>query len=281
MIARITGLIAFVVMSSFFSYAQDKQEAQRQAWLTEADTLAGRQDFKGAIELYNKIVESSKLKTDDDYQVLYNRAYCYFALNEFGPALRDISQYLEKFPEEHALLLRIYINQGLGDPEGQLSDLNTLMQSGPGNPELLRWRVSVLMDLGKNAEAQKDLHTLLTYQPDPELQLYLGLTYYNLQQTDSAFMEFDKVIASNPDVVQSYLFAGSIAVEEGAYDLALRYLNDGLKQEPQNTTLLFYKGVALVEKKNTTEGCRCLSKAFNNGFDDAADYLKEYCYGVE
>ena len=43
-------------------------------------------------------------------------------------------------------------------------------------------------------------------------------------------------------------------------------------------SLLFYKGIALVESDQKIEGCRCLTKAFNLGIDDVGDYLKEYCY---
>ena len=37
----------------------------------------------------------------------------------------------------------------------------------------------------------------------------------------------------------------------------------------------------MLELKNDKEGCSCLTKAFAAGEDDAAGYLKEYCYGVE
>jgi hypothetical protein len=80
--------------------------------------------------------------------------------------------------------------------------------------------------------------------------------------------------------VQTYLYAASLCIDREAYSWALDYINKGLQQDPLNTTLIFYKGYALVESEKVTEGCRYLTRAFHAGFDDAADYLKEYCYGV-
>jgi predicted Zn-dependent protease len=279
MIKKIAGLVIFMVTSSSFLWAQDR--ARIQAWSVEADTLMNRRDYEGALTLYTKIIQESKLKSEDDFMALYNRALAYFSLGRHDEALRDVNQYIEKYPEQHARLLRLYIYQELGDHENQVKDLNALIAESPGNAELIQWRMSVLMDAEKYAEARKDIRQLLTVQASPELRSYLGLTYYYEDNADSAMIIFDEVIRTDPSFVQSYLYAGSLCIEKEAYDLALKYVNKGLQQEPSNTTLLFYKGIALVENKKIQEGCRCLTKAFNAGFDDAADYLKEYCYGIE
>ncbi|QLH31908.1 MAG: hypothetical protein HWD62_05205 [Cyclobacteriaceae bacterium] len=60
----------------------------------------------------------------------------------------------------------------------------------------------------------------------------------------------------------------------------MKFLDVALRLDPENLQALFYKGIALVELKREDEGCRCLNKAFYDGVDDAADYLKQYCYEV-
>lgn len=279
MIKKIAGLIIITMVSSSFLWAQNRDRIQ--AWSVEADTLMNHREYAGAIDLYTKIINESKLKSEDDFMALYNRAMAYFSLEQYDEALRDVNQYIDKFPEQHARLLRLYIYQGLNDHEHQLKELQALLDESPGNPELLQWRLSVLMEAQQYAEARKDLRQLLSLRADPELKAYLGLTYYYEDKADSALIIFDEVIKSDPAFVQSYLYAGSLCIDNEAYDLALKYVNKGLQTEPSNTTLLFYKGLALVESKKTTEGCRCLTQAFNAGFDDAADYLKEYCYSTK
>lgn len=273
------GLIIVMVISSSFLWAQDRAKIEK--WSVQADTLMNRQDFEGALKLLNKIIAESKLKTDDDYLALYNRALSYFSLSRYDEALKDVNQYIAKFPEQHALMLRIYIYQEKGDEVSQMRDLDKLVADNPQNVELLQWRISAMMDAGKYDVARKDIKTLMTMGSSPELTLYLGFTYYYEDKADSALAIFDQVIKESPGSRDGYLYAGSLCIEQEAYELALTYLNRGLEKFPSDGQLLFYKGLALVELERTQEGCRCLTKAFNAGFDDAADYLKQSCYGLD
>jgi len=272
------GLVIILMMSPFFIFSQSKQSATVELE-EKANALLDRQDFEGALELYNAVVKKSKLKSNDELNVLYKRAYCFYALKRFDEALTDLNQYLEKIPNDDARVLRLYVYQELGNTEEQLKDLNALISKSPDNSELLRWRTSVLMESGQYKEAQRDIRQLLAIQDNADLKGYLGLTYYYLENPDSALIVFDEIIKQHPENIQTYLYAGSICLEEEAYDAAIHYINLGLKIEPGNATLLYYKGAALVEKEDLTEGCRCLNKAFANGVDDAAGYLEEYCYG--
>ena len=280
-IQHMKGLVFIMMMASPFFVSAQISTGKNAAILVQADTLMNRQDYEGALSLYNKVLEKSKPVSDEDYKVYYKRAFCFYSLGEFDNALKDVNEYVQKVPDDQAKLLRAYINQELGNFDAQLADLNDFIAGSPGNPDLLRWRASVLMEAERYAEAEKDIRSLLQVQPGPELKAYLGLIYYYQQNPDSALTIFDEVIAENPEYPQTYLYSSSLALEEEAYDLALQYVNQGLGYDPGNLTLLFYKGIALVEKEEVKEGCRCLTKAFAGGMDDASDYLKAYCYGVE
>jgi hypothetical protein len=77
------------------------------------------------------------------------------------------------------------------------------------------------------------------------------------------------------------MYISSLCLEQEAYEMALTYIDLGLKLEASNMNLIFYKGIALAETKKVEEGCRYLLKAFNAGLDQAGDYLKQYCYTFE
>lgn len=279
-IRRITGIAALLIItSSVFLMAQSEKD-NNAALMAQADTLLSREDYTGALALYNKIIEKSKTVGDEDYSVYYKRAFCYYGLERFDEALKDVNQFIQKKPDDQAKLLRAYVNQELGNHEDQLKDINEFISAHPDNIELLQWRASVYMEMERYKDAQKDIQEILKYQDSPELKAYLGLTYYYQNQPDSALTIFDEVIAKDPDNIQTYLYAASLSLEQDAYELALQYIDMGLKKDPNNNTLWFYKGIALVETDKVTEGCRCLTKVFAAGFDDAGDYLKSYCYGV-
>jgi tetratricopeptide (TPR) repeat protein len=280
-IRRFAGILLLLVLISPVFLAAQADKSKNGASMAQADTLLAREDFAGALAIYNKIIDKSKTLSDEEFSAYYKRAFCYYGLEQFDQALKDINHYIQKKPEDQAKLLRAYINQELGNYEDQLKDLNEFITAHPENLELLQWRASVLMEMENYKDAQKDIRQLLKYQNSPELKSYLGLTYYYLNDPDSALMIFDEVIAIDPNHMQTYLYATSLSLEQEAYELALRYVEQGLKKDPTNNTLLFYKGIALVETDKVTEGCRCLTKVFAAGFDDAGDYLKSYCYGVD
>ncbi len=270
-----------IVLLTGPSFVRGQGSTGKDEFLAEADTLMQQEDYAGALVIYNRLLEKSKFTADEDYAIVYKRAYAFYGVGKFDEALNDINRFLERNPDPQAKLLRAYINQELGNSEAQLKDLNEFIASTPDNIELIRWRASVLMTMEKYPEARRDIRKILAQDSNPDIKGYLGLSYYYDNQPDSALAIFDDAILTNPGNTQSYVYAASLALEEETYELALQYINNGLNAEPSNTTLLFYKGIALVQEEKTDEGCRYLSKAFNAGVNDAGEYLKGFCYGVE
>jgi len=256
------------------------QNEKWKAWEVEADTLLNRQDFAGALKLYTKIIDASKLKDKSTFTAVYKRAICYYNLNDLDHALSDLNIFIPEFPDMvHARLLRAFVYKGQGDTDHQLTDLNVLLEAQPANRDLLHWRASVYLDKENFPVAKKDLLSAKAIQDDAETEMLLGSAYYYGGQQDSALLSLNKAIELDATYLPAYLYAGFFCLQEEEFELALKYLNVALKLDPGNTGALFYKGIALVDLKQEKEGCRCLTKAFAAGEDDAADYLKEYCYG--
>lgn len=281
---RLRLIVRTLLLGAFFlgtvvTHAQFSRKVDDR--VVQADTLMQRENYSGALALYTKVIESSKMTTPQEVQVLYKRAYCYYMLERFDEALTDINRFIENTDDLQAKLLRAYVYQELGRTEDQLNDINELVNVNPENLDLLRWRASVLMDAEKYKEARRDIQKVMIIDRSAEVVGFLGLTYYYDNDPDSALVIFDRVIASHPEHMQTYVYAASLALEQESFPLALTYITKGLQREPGNATLTFYKGIALVESDKTDEGCRCLAKAFASGTDDAGDYLKQYCYGAD
>lgn len=263
-----------VVLFTMFSFAVQAQTSQEKLE-TKADTLMSREDYEGAVKLYSQILS----KDEGAYNALYKRAVCYYSLSRFDEALKDINTFIAQYPSvPQAKLLRTYLYRELGDEDAQLKSLAEVTALEPFNTDLLKWHASLLIGKDKYKEARNKLLEAKSYHDDSELEMYLGLTYYYLDQADSALQFFDQSIALDNNFISSYVYAGSLCLEQSAYDMALSYLNKGLSIEHNNLTLIFYKGIALTELNKVEEGCHCLSKAFYGGIDDAASYLEEYCY---
>lgn len=269
-------LLSLVSLSGF------SQNPKWTAWETQADTLMSRQDFKGAIKLYSKVISASKLKEKTSYRPLYKRAVAYYSAGDFNNAIADMNRFIPEFPENYqAHILRALSYRELDDLDNQLIDVEAALKLTGGEPQILKWRAGLLMEKNEYKQAKEDLLIVRQLQDDPEVEMNLAFSYYSLENPDSAMIAINKSIELDATFAPAYLYGGSFSLEEENYELALKYLDIALKLDPDNVTAQFYKGIALVELKKETEGCRCLTKAFMAGQDDAGDYLKQYCYGTE
>ena len=280
-IVHLVFILLFTLVVS--TNAQRTSIAQFQSWEAEGDTLMSQENFQAAIKSYSKIIDASGLKDKGAYNALYKRAICYYYIQgQEDLALKDVNKFIEEFPyvpQSH--ILRALIYRIKEDPAGQLQDLNVAIGFQPGNAGLLKWRAGLLLDEQKFIEAKQDAQTAILFDDDPEAETYLAFAHFNLNNPDSALYAINKAIDLDYSYLPAYLYAGSFCIQKDEFQLGLTYLNLGLRVEPENPALLFYKGVALVELKQKNEGCSFLNKAFYKGYDDAADYIKQYCYSSE
>lgn len=270
-----------VVLIAFTSLCL-AQSPKWKAWEAQADTLLEHQDFAGAIKLYTKIIQKTKLKDREAFGSVYKRAVAYYSMEAFEEALMDLDVFIPAYPQvPQAKLLRALVYKGLGNTEKQLADLNEALQYQQGNPGLLKWRASLYLDEGKYELARQDAEAAREIQDDAEVEMYLGFALYYLGQFESALVCINKSIELDATYLPAYLYGGTFCLEQEEYDKGLQYLNLALRLDPQNVNAIMYKGIALVELERVDEGCSCLRKAFYAGEDTAEDYLKEYCYGIE
>lgn len=272
----LTGIFFLAMFTSGFA-----QNPKWTAWETEADTLMGREDFKKAIALYTKIIKASGLKQKENYRPLYKRAVAYYSSSQWQPAIADITKFIPEFPQNYqAHILRALVYRELNDIDNQLQDVESAIALTGGDIQLLQWRGSLLMEKEEYQLAKNDFRQIIQIQDNPEVQMNLALVHYSLQDLDSALISVNQAIALDGTYGAAYYYGGAFALELEQYEQALKFLDVALRLDEENLQAVFYKGIALVELKREEEGCRFLNKAFYGGIDDAADYLKQYCYEV-
>jgi tetratricopeptide (TPR) repeat protein len=278
---RFSVLILLLLVSSHLANAQTSS-AKWKMIEAKGDTLFERQDYAGAIPFYTKAIEISQLKDREAKGILYKRAVCLYSTGDFDGALSDINSFIPEFPYfPQAKLLRAFINRELDKSAEQLEDINELLTLNPNNPDLIKWKASIYLDEDKFADAKRELTQLQKLVNDEEIETQLGFVYGSLDQPDSAFMHYENALNLNAGYVPAYLYITTLCLDQDAFDTALTYADLGLRLEPSNANLIFYKGIALVETKQVDAGCRLILKAFEAGVDQASGYLQEYCYKAE
>ena len=274
--AVVISLLLFVCS---WSVSAQLSSAKWKVVESEGDTLLNQQDYPGALKKYNQAIEISKLKDTESKRMLYKRAICFYSTNEFQKALEDLNAFIPEYPSfPRARYLRAFVNRELGNTQAQLDDINELLALDPVNPDLLKFKTSIYLESERYQEAKAELLRLQKFDNSEEIETQLGFIYYNLSDPDSAFLHFDAALARNAGYTPAYTYMTSLCLEQEAYEMALTYVDLGLRLEPDNQQLLFYKGIALAESNKLEAGCSLLSKVFYAGLDQAGDYLKQYCY---
>jgi tetratricopeptide (TPR) repeat protein len=270
-------IIIFLMVSAFFVSAQNTSKLDKK--LDEVQSLLEQQKYDKAITALNRLLKRNR---DGSYgnQLLYARAHAYYGKGDLLKSLEDINGVLASMPDfSEARLLRAELYSVTSQYDKGIADLSMLIDAH-ADLSLIGNRASMAMDAGQYALAIQDIKTMLMYNPSADLETYLGYAYYMGGDLDSAQLVYESIIAKNPEHVDAYFYAGIVAYEKGINEQAIHYFTIGLTQQPTHLYMLFYKGVILAEEEATNvEGCRCLNKAFYQGMDEAADYLKEYCFG--
>lgn len=270
----IMSLVIFFCTCSI-GFSQDNQLEAK------ADTLMEQRQFEKAIDLYSSVIKTSGLKEKSDFRPVYKRAIAYYYSEDFESSLKDLDVFLAQYPQvSQAHILRAFIYGQTGESEKQVESIGRAFELQPDNLELVKWRGSIQIQRGEYAKAKSDLLMVRSVMDDAELETNLALAYYSMEQADSAFQCINKSIELEAAYEPAYLYAGSFCLELEQYQRGIEYLDLALLLNSENASAWLYKGMALVQLKRTDEGCRLLTKAFNAGEDDAADYLKEYCYEV-
>lgn len=176
--------------------------------------------------------------------------------------------------------MRALIYRDMGKLSEQLEDVEmALLQEM--DPALLKWKATILLELGRIEEAKQDLLIVLKSEPDLEANQQLAIVYFKEDNLEQALVQLAEAIKVNPNEVQNYIYGSSFCMSKGEYEKSIPYSDVALALAPDNPVMLFYKGVALVELDKKTEGCRYMKEAFDQGNEEAVGYLKEYCYNME
>ena len=239
---KITGsLILVFILVVGTSHAQRPDPKKINQWETEGDTLLSQQRYAEAATVFTRVINATGVTQKSDYNAVYKRAISYYYTEgKEDLALTDIDRFIKEFPyvpQSH--ILRALIYRIKEDGPKQLEDLNIALDFQPGNAGLMKWRASLLLDAEEYQKAKADAQAAILMEDDPEAEAYLAFAYFNLDQPDSALMTINKAIELDYSYLPAYLYAASFCLQSDEFELALKYINLGLRVDPENAAAFF------------------------------------------
>jgi tetratricopeptide (TPR) repeat protein len=117
---------------------------ETKALMTSANDKYKKQDYKGAIEDYNKAIETGPKDPADIVAAYLYRGYAKAETKDHSSAINDFEQVIEMIPHfSEAYLCKSRSKFELGDLEGALKDVNKAIDLNPTDRHALLFRTKI------------------------------------------------------------------------------------------------------------------------------------------
>jgi len=200
----------------------NKWNLQASVMLAEIELMLG--NSAKALEIYLKAADKNRGAT----YPLYKAGQLYMESGNKGDALSTADKLVKQFPK-----------------------------SGDGS----RLHGMILYRDKKYSEAITEFTKSLQIQPAVETDYFLGLSYLNIQNYESALNQFRKTLAANPSFLQARFLSSTILLQQRQVDAAIAEAKTVLEAEPKHALAHNVIGSAYMLKGEFDDGMRELNRA--------------------
>jgi tetratricopeptide (TPR) repeat protein len=134
-------------------------------------------------------------------------------------------------------------------PAYRILELNKLLESKPGQANLIKERAAAYYRLRNYAQAIADYNSALTLQPEDADALHLrGVAYEQLGQSERALEDYQQAIAFNPQLSNMYINRGIEFGQMGNLHQSIASLTEAIRLAPRNPDGYFNRGVVYFQQ---------------------------------
>ncbi len=210
-------------------------------------------------------LEQTNVLQPETFEVLHNLGQAYLRGQEYAKADLALNRALKLKPDSaETLYLLAQVDYEQSRPMDALELLVRSHKLAPQNTDVIFLMARVSMTQNYFEDAIPLLESGLKIAPQrADLRAALGESYFMSGKTESAIDEFKRLIELEPSA-RSYAFMGLSYRHLGRFDEALKYFEEGLKKNPQDTSCLFNVGYIEERRGNYLRAeDTCFSKHSN------------------
>jgi tetratricopeptide (TPR) repeat protein len=160
-----------------------------------------------------------------------------------GKELFRASELYKNDQEVYLYISRYYSK--IGNSEKAIVEINKALQIDSNYAEYFYWRARFHSELKNYSEAKEDFTQAIELEPTNANRYIARATFYNedLNNLDSALIDFSKAISLNPEDTASLYNRGSIFYQLNQIPKALDDFNQILKINPSNVSAMNFMGL--------------------------------------
>ena len=220
-----------------------------------------------AVEPEGKVADYYRILEGNPRPGYLFERFCNSWLEQYD--LRELETFLRKSEDESATLLLAFYYDHINEPARAVEQYNALIEKEPESIDLLFYRASAQMSLGRYAETSNDLRALLELEPDSDDELealkLLGRSLLREGKRSEGLEVWEQVLEASEmdeDTGEELL---DLQMAEGLYDEALdscdRLLNNS-RDAYRKVMLRMRRASILVRLDRRAEAVEGLVEAF-------------------
>ena len=245
--ARLTE--AFDDAGEHLQECQQQDQESEPVLLEWAMLRAQRGEVADVDEYLKKLVANNH---PDTLLILQALTTGYLRMYRWSGAMQCLRIWLDRDPDSvQALIYRGQAWRRVHEHQLALDDHRRALELDPDNEEARSAFVDSLLDSKQPAEAAQSLEVLLHRQPDNlAFQVKLARCRNELGQSAEAAVALDGILTVHPEYVPALTERGKVAIDQGNFDDAERWLRKSLAHKPsdQYTNLLLHQCLLQARK---------------------------------
>jgi len=211
---------------SCFDKALEIDNKEYYAWTRKGEILKALKKYGTAVECFDNAI---KLKSDDDENLLFNKAFCLMYLKQYEEAIISFSK---------------------------------IIKLNPKNEYYWAFKGEALMLLDRFTESLDCYKQAIKLNPkDNTFWIMTGIHFCGIERYKDAIDAFDKAIELDGNNKNAWNYKAVCLIDTQKYEEALVCLNRAIELEPNNTNAWNNKGYALIELKKFTDAVYAYEKA--------------------
>ncbi len=243
--------------------------------LAQANYLIKTGDYAEAADVISEGLKSNYRKAP-----LYaKRAEVYLNTGNDKQALADLNAALTTDHRNADLYARrADVNYRLGKFTDALDDYASALKYDPDNIKLYPRRALANSKNGLYDQAVSDMNFYLTYFSDDDTSWYhFGMIHRENHKLFDALHCFNKALSLSQADPKYFVARGETYMDTRTYKYAHNDFTMALDLDPHDAKAYFDLGTAAVKLGNRDEACYGFRKAYENGYQQAREFMDQYC----
>ena len=217
---------------------------------------------EGSVSYFDDILKVDDMNTN----AYFNKA---FSSDNLEENLKYCKIIIEKTPEDaECWHLQGLIQEKLGDQDHALESYRTSLEINPKDENVLSIQGELLIKMGKYGEAIKIFNTAIKLDSGKYLWDYIIEAYRKLNDKDGELNCYERMLEKNPGDTSALYGKGTILIERGNYDEAVKLLDRVKSSEMWDDfwfDAIFQKARIAALRDNKNETFKLISEAIRAG----------------